>query len=104
MGRSGQQGFVGNVGLRRCTCCGCLVCRSFAPAVRLSYIKGFQSTLNGEKAGRNAQITLKGWRGNGALRERERGRAYFIHRESIELTRKALIHRKHHPPNSIISH
>lgn len=46
VGRSCQQGFVGNAGLRRCTC-GCLVWRSFAPAVRLSYIKGFQRTLNG---------------------------------------------------------
>lgn len=61
--RSGQQGFVGNAGLRRCTCCGCLVCRSFAPAVRLSYIKGFQRMLNEEKPGRNAQITLEGMEG-----------------------------------------
>lgn len=69
MGRSCQQGFVGNAGLRRCTC-GCLVCRSFALAVRLSYIKGFQRMLNGGKTGRNAQITLEGG-GGGVVGESE---------------------------------
>ncbi len=49
MGRSGQQGFVGNVGLRRCTCCGCLVLPFICSGCKVELHKGLSENVKWRK-------------------------------------------------------